>query len=101
MALERGRIDRPRTPRIERTEVPRSGIGASRPLALGRTRSDLAFHRQVIGASVAGRDWRGSGKRRHAVGPGRFEDGQRIPVDVKVGDRVIYSKYGGTEVSVG
>jgi len=35
-----------------------------------------------------------------AVGPGRFEDGQRVPVDVKVGDKVIYSKYGGTEVKV-
>ncbi|MFN2591009.1 MAG: co-chaperone GroES [Actinomycetota bacterium] len=35
-----------------------------------------------------------------AVGPGRFEDGQRIPVDVKVGDKVIYSKYGGTEVKL-
>ena len=35
-----------------------------------------------------------------AVGPGRFEEGNRIPVDVKVGDRVIYSKYGGTEVKV-
>ncbi|MFN2614312.1 MAG: co-chaperone GroES [Actinomycetota bacterium] len=35
-----------------------------------------------------------------AVGPGRFEDGNRVPVDVKVGDRVIYSKYGGTEVKV-
>ena len=37
-----------------------------------------------------------------AVGPGRFnEDGdERIPMDVKVGDRVIYSKYGGTEVKV-
>src|SRR5919108_4997785 len=35
-----------------------------------------------------------------AVGPGRYEDGKRIPVDVKVGDRVIYSKYGGTEVKV-
>ncbi len=33
-----------------------------------------------------------------AVGPGRFEDGQRLPLDVKVGDTVIYSKYGGTEV---
>lgn len=35
-----------------------------------------------------------------AVGPGRFdEDGEkRIPLDVKVGDVVIYSKYGGTEV---
>jgi chaperonin GroES len=35
-----------------------------------------------------------------AVGPGRFEDGQRIPMDVKVGNQVIYSKYGGTEVKV-
>ena len=33
-----------------------------------------------------------------AVGPGRFEDGNRVPLDVKVGDKVIYSKYGGTEV---
>jgi chaperonin GroES len=35
-----------------------------------------------------------------AVGPGRYEEGKRVPVDVKVGDRVIYSKYGGTEVKV-
>jgi chaperonin GroES len=35
-----------------------------------------------------------------AVGPGRFEDGDRVPLDVAVGDRVIYSKYGGTEVKV-
>jgi chaperonin GroES len=35
-----------------------------------------------------------------AVGPGRFEDGQRVPLDVAVGDKVIYSKYGGTEVKV-
>ena len=33
-----------------------------------------------------------------AVGPGRFEDGVRVPLDVKVGDKVLYSKYGGTEV---
>jgi len=34
-----------------------------------------------------------------AVGPGRFDDkGNRIPLDVSVGDTVIYSKYGGTEV---
>jgi len=34
-----------------------------------------------------------------AVGPGRVNDsGTRIPVDVSVGDVVIYSKYGGTEV---
>ena len=35
-----------------------------------------------------------------AVGPGRFEEGKRIPMDVKVADRVLYSKYGGTEVKV-
>jgi chaperonin GroES len=35
-----------------------------------------------------------------AVGPGRFEDGKRVPLDVAVGDKVIYSKYGGTEVKV-
>jgi chaperonin GroES len=35
-----------------------------------------------------------------AVGPGRFEDGTRVPMDVKAGDTVIYSKYGGTEVKV-
>jgi chaperonin GroES len=34
-----------------------------------------------------------------AVGAGRFDDnGKRVPVDVSVGDRVLYSKYGGTEV---
>jgi chaperonin GroES len=35
-----------------------------------------------------------------AVGPGRFtEDGSaRVPMDVKAGDKVIYSKYGGTEI---
>src|SRR5690606_35627627 len=33
-----------------------------------------------------------------AVGPGRYEDGKRIELDVKVGDVVLYSKYGGTEV---
>ena len=33
-----------------------------------------------------------------AVGPGRFEDGARVPLDVSVGDKVLYSKYGGTEI---
>jgi len=33
-----------------------------------------------------------------AVGPGRFDNGVRIPIDVTVGDVVLYSKYGGTEV---
>jgi chaperonin GroES len=37
-----------------------------------------------------------------AVGPGRVDDnGNRVPVDVKAGDTVIYSKYGGTEVKYG
>jgi len=31
-----------------------------------------------------------------AVGPGRFEKGARVPVDLKVGDQVIYGKYSGT-----
>jgi chaperonin GroES len=35
-----------------------------------------------------------------AVGPGKHEEGKRIPLEVKVGDKVIYSKYGGTEVKV-
>ncbi len=35
-----------------------------------------------------------------AVGPGKYENGKRVPMDVKVGDRVIYSKYGGTEVKI-
>jgi chaperonin GroES len=34
-----------------------------------------------------------------AVGPGRIDDkGNRVPLDVNVGDRVIFSKYGGTEI---
>lgn len=37
-----------------------------------------------------------------AIGPGRFDDkGSRIPLDVAIGDRVLYSKYGGTELSYG
>lgn len=37
-----------------------------------------------------------------AVGPGRIdENGNRVEMDVKVGDVVIYSKYGGTEVKYG
>lgn len=35
-----------------------------------------------------------------AAGPGAYHEGQRIPLDVKEGDRVIFSKYGGTEVKV-
>ena len=35
-----------------------------------------------------------------AVGPGRTEDGKRIPMEVKVGDKVLYGKYSGTEVTI-
>lgn len=35
-----------------------------------------------------------------AIGPGRRDDkGERVPMDVAVGDKILYSKYGGTEVS--
>lgn len=37
-----------------------------------------------------------------AVGPGtQLDSGKKAPMDVKVGDRVIYGKYAGTEVKVG
>jgi chaperonin GroES len=35
-----------------------------------------------------------------AVGPGRMEEGKRVPLEVKVGDRVLYGKYSGTEVNI-
>src|SRR5271156_4867913 len=37
-----------------------------------------------------------------AAGPGRRSDssGELIPLDVKVGDKVVYSKYGGTEITI-
>ena len=35
-----------------------------------------------------------------AVGPGRFEKDKRVPMEVKVGDKVLYGKYSGTEVTV-
>ncbi len=35
-----------------------------------------------------------------AVGPGRFEKDTRVPMEVKVGNKVLYGKYSGTEVTV-
>ena len=35
------------------------------------------------------------------VGPGAVVDGVKVPMEVKAGDRVIYSKYAGTEVKLG
>ena len=34
------------------------------------------------------------------VGPGRVEDGKKVPMEVKKGDKVLYGKYSGTEVTV-
>ncbi len=35
-----------------------------------------------------------------AVGPGRFEKGERVPMEVKVGNKVLYGKYSGTEITL-
>jgi len=35
-----------------------------------------------------------------AVGPGRYEDGKLVPMSLKVGDKVLYGKYSGTEVTL-
>ena len=49
---------------------------------------DTAKEKPVVGKLVA-------------VGPGRrAEDGKLIPMDVKVGDKVLYGKYSGTEVTL-
>jgi chaperonin GroES len=49
---------------------------------------DTAKEKPVIGEVVA-------------IGPGKVtDDGKRIPPDVKVGDRVLYGKYSGTEVTI-
>ena len=35
-----------------------------------------------------------------AVGSGKIVDGKQVPLDVKVGDKVLYGKYSGTEITV-
>ena len=35
-----------------------------------------------------------------AVGPGRYEKDKRVPMELKAGDRVLYGKYSGTEVTI-
>ena len=63
---------------IEREEMTKSGI----------VLPDTARERPQEGKVIA-------------VGPGRLsEDGKRIAMDIKVGDRVIYAKYGGTEIKI-
>jgi chaperonin GroES len=34
------------------------------------------------------------------VGPGRYEKDARVPMDVKAGDKILYGKYSGTEVTI-
>ena len=36
-----------------------------------------------------------------AVGPGRVEKGEKVPMELKVGQKVLYGKYSGTEVTLG
>jgi chaperonin GroES len=63
---------------IEREEVTRGGI----------VLPDTAKERPMEGEVIA-------------VGPGKMtDDGKRIAMDVKVGDIVVYAKYGGTELKV-
>ena len=63
------------------------GIEAQQTTASGLVIPDTAKEKPQEGEVVA-------------VGPGRFNDDgdERVPMDISVGDRVIYSKYGGTEV---
>ena len=35
-----------------------------------------------------------------AVGAGKIEKGERVPLDVKAGDRVLFGKYGGTDIKI-
>jgi chaperonin GroES len=35
-----------------------------------------------------------------SIGPGKYEDGKLVPMSVKVGDKVLYGKYSGTEVTI-
>ena len=35
-----------------------------------------------------------------AVGPGRMEKGEKVPMELRVGDRVVYGKYSGTQVEL-
>jgi chaperonin GroES len=35
-----------------------------------------------------------------AVGPGRYEKGARVPLDVKAGDRILFGKYSGTDIKI-
>ena len=35
-----------------------------------------------------------------AAGPGRFDDGKRVPMEVKAGDKILFGKYSGSEVVI-
>src|SRR5262245_8729253 len=63
--------------RLEETEVKRGGI------IIPDTAKEKPQQAEVI-----------------AVGPGRMEEGKRSPLDVKQGDKILLSKYSGTEVKI-
>src|ERR1700739_1485279 len=69
------------------TKVVLKPLEAEQPTAAGRVIPDTAKEKPQEGEVLA-------------VGPGRFDDAgaKRVPMDVSVGDIVLYSKYGGTEV---
>ena len=51
--------------------------------------------------SITCRSFRRSGSDWHvAVGPGRYEDGKLVPLDVRKGDKVLFGKWSGTEVKI-
>ena len=64
-----------------------SALGAEEVTASGIVLPDTAQEKPQRGKVVA-------------VGPGRYVAGTRQPLDVVVGDEVLYSKYGGTELNV-
>ena len=70
-------------------------LGTPRDRFHEHTRIGYVPQRHSLSASV-----RATVREIVAVGPGRFEDGKRIPLDVQVGNRVLYGKYSGTEVTV-
>ncbi len=70
--------DRVLLKRLEEGEVKKGGI------IIPDTAKEKPLHGEIL-----------------AVGPGRFEKGERVPMELAAGQKVLYSKYAGTEVRVG
>jgi chaperonin GroES len=77
----------PEQPRHSHSTIPKGkSLEAEQTTASGLVIPDTAKEKPQEGEVLA-------------VGPGRIDDkGNRVPLDISVGDRVIYSKYGGTEI---